>query len=396
MPKSCEYFQTGACTSCLHLPKTGEFDLITYQRTILVKQTLLSDHFSNPATTKFTNSNLVLLPFVRSENVFGFRSKVKFSFRKTGNVVQLGYYGENQIFHELESCLAHESKLQSCALQIKTAISEHQVSIYDLETRSGELKSLILVLGAEGKIGVKFIFRSPALKSKLKKIAVELVKANSAIEYVVMNIQPEHSSILEGDQELPIHGVSFLKMNYGAFDLMLSSKSFSQVNTSVATALYASAKAIVKGIQAKHVLDLFCGAGGFLFSCASEIQSGIGIEISSLAVKVANNFASESRQLKLKFQNHDLLKMISLDQFTQKWRGDVSALIVNPPRRGLGKQLASSINSSEFQNVIYSSCNLETLLIDLQSMTNFKIKSVQGFDMFPWTDHMEILVHLQR
>lgn len=69
-------------------------------------------------------------------------------------------------------------------------------------------------------------------------------------------------------------------------------------------------------------------------------------------------------------------------------------VIVNPPRRGIGKPLAEFINQLGSPYLIYSSCNAETMAKDFASLSHYELKKVQLFDMFPHTAHYEVLTFL--
>ena len=71
-------------------------------------------------------------------------------------------------------------------------------------------------------------------------------------------------------------------------------------------------------------------------------------------------------------------------------------LVVNPPRRGIGEQLATRIEASGVERVLYSSCNPRTLTADLAPLPSMRVVRARLFDMFPHTDHAEVLVELVR
>jgi 23S rRNA (uracil747-C5)-methyltransferase len=71
-------------------------------------------------------------------------------------------------------------------------------------------------------------------------------------------------------------------------------------------------------------------------------------------------------------------------------------VIVNPPRRGIGSDLAGGLESSGVPHVLYSSCNVDSLARDLAAMPSLRPVSAQLLDMFPHTGHHEVLVHLAR
>ncbi len=71
-------------------------------------------------------------------------------------------------------------------------------------------------------------------------------------------------------------------------------------------------------------------------------------------------------------------------------------VIVNPPRRGIGKELAKFLNEMQPHFILYSSCNAISMGKDLQHLTNYKLTQIQLFDMFPHTAHYEALILLKR
>ena len=76
--------------------------------------------------------------------------------------------------------------------------------------------------------------------------------------------------------------------------------------------------------------------------------------------------------------------------------GGPDLVIVNPPRRGIGPALAGRLESSGVRDVIYSSCNADSLARDLAGMPSLRPVSARLLDMFPHTNHHEVLLHLTR
>ena len=65
-------------------------------------------------------------------------------------------------------------------------------------------------------------------------------------------------------------------------------------------------------------------------------------------------------------------------------------IILDPPRSGCDKEGLSAILNLA-KNIIYVSCNPQTLKRDAKYLieNNFKLKSIQGVDLFPHTHHIE-------
>ena len=71
-------------------------------------------------------------------------------------------------------------------------------------------------------------------------------------------------------------------------------------------------------------------------------------------------------------------------------------VIVNPPRRGIGKELCGWLESSDVRHVVYSSCNAQSLARDLAALPSFTARRARVLDMFPQTTHYEVMVLLER
>ena len=66
-----------------------------------------------------------------------------------------------------------------------------------------------------------------------------------------------------------------------------------------------------------------------------------------------------------------------------------SHVLVDPPRSGLDDKTIEIIKN--FKNIIYISCNPETYIDNIKSITSHNVKHVELFDQFPNTDHLEII-----
>ena len=97
--------------------------------------------------------------------------------------------------------------------------------------------------------------------------------------------------------------------------------------------------------------------------------------------------SEEMTQALNKSRRFTRLKEIDLDSY------NFSTVLVDPPRAGLDSDTITLI--SEIKNIIYISCNPETLARDLESLTrSHNIEESAIFDQFPHTHHIESGVFL--
>ena len=76
-------------------------------------------------------------------------------------------------------------------------------------------------------------------------------------------------------------------------------------------------------------------------------------------------------------------------------RRDFGALLVDPPRAGLDATTLSLAQS--FPHVLSIACNPDALRMNVEGLRHtHEIKTMVALDMFPYTGHMELLVHMER
>jgi len=74
-------------------------------------------------------------------------------------------------------------------------------------------------------------------------------------------------------------------------------------------------------------------------------------------------------------------------------------VLVDPPRRGLDETLRVALADSPPTRLVYLACGLESLasdLIVLQRGGGLVLRGLEVFDFFPFTQHVETLVWLDR
>ena len=321
-------------------------------------------------------------------NPFNSRAKAKLQVGGTVLNPEIGLdkkVGKKFAISPLLDCPLHISGINFILKNILNLITKYSLTPYSINSRSGELKGIVILKTNTG-ILVRFIARSTLLKNAFNQAAAELILLAPEVKAVSLNLQPIPHQIVEGDEEHLLLGDSFLRQDYADFFIHLPPLSFVQVTPEIADALYKTACLWLSGKSDRKVLDLFCGAGGFLMSVAPLCKEGKGIELREDSVRCANQAASLQGFKQISFSQGDLNSLSIIDHF--------DTVIVNPPRRGLGKELIQLLKQIKPKQILYSSCNPETLIADI-GMLGYSPKKFKAFDMFPLTEHLEVLALLE-
>lgn len=152
------------------------------------------------------------------------------------------------------------------------------------------------------------------------------------------------------------------------------------------------------------LLELYCGNGNFTLPLAANFNRVMATEIAKASVQAAlHNIADNGIdniaiarmssedfvQALDKVRPFRRLKEIDLDDY------HFSTVFVDPPRAGLDADTVRMIQ--RFDNIIYISCNPETLIDNLAILSQTHSIAAQAvFDQFPYTPHLEAGVILSK
>lgn len=384
---TCEHFNQQRCTSCQWL--LTEYNVQLADKMAELKR-LISPYL-------LQNQTEVLSP-VASEQTH-FRNKAKMVVSGSVERPVLGLLKDQQDAQsgvDLTDCPLYPTEFATLFPVLKDFIGRAGLVPYNIAKKKGELKYILLTQSQYNQaVSLRFVLRSTQKQPLIERELPKLLEKLPPKSIVSLNIQPQHAAILEGETEIFLTPERVIEENFNGIPLFIRPQGFFQTNPKVASELYKTAQMWVKTLPIQQCWDLFCGVGGFGLHCAKVLQetnpevSLTGIEISASAIASATQSAE-----KLGLKN---ITFASLDsaQFALNEKGRVPDLvIVNPPRRGIGKALAEYLNQLGSPYVIYSSCNAKTMAEDFVSFDNYALAKVQLFDMFPHTAHYEVLTLL--
>jgi 23S rRNA (uracil747-C5)-methyltransferase len=371
----CSSFDAGRCRSCTLLPVPYDEQLAAKQQRV---RELLAGH-----------PGLQWLPPVASAPQ-GFRSKAKMVVTGTPARPALGILDERGRGVDLRDCPLHTPGIQAALPVLAAFVTRAGLVPYDVPRRRGELKHVLVTESAAGELMVRFVLRSAPPIAAVRRHLGWLQQQLPGLAVASVNLQPEHKAVLEGEQEVLLTERRALTMRTGAADLRVRPRSFVQTNTPVAGALYAQVAQWVAEVDPASVWDLYCGVGGFALHVAAPGRAVTGVEASAEAVASARSSARAAGLTDVAFTAQDATA------FALAAPAPPALVVVNPPRRGIGAELAGWLQDSGVRSVVYSSCNPTTLAKDLAAMPGLRPVRARLLDMFPHTDHVEVVTLLQR
>ena len=179
---------------------------------------------------------------------------------------------------------------------------------------------------------------------------------------------------------------------------------FTQPNPTVNVKMIEWAIKQAKTVGHGDFLEAYCGLGNFTLPLSHYFDKVLATEISKNSINAA------LENCKLNEITNITFARLSSEEMTEALNGvreftrlkeidlksyDFSTVLVDPPRAGLDEASIGLI--SKIENIIYISCNPETLVRDVKILTQtHKVMNAALYDQFPHTSHIESSVFLKK
>ena len=160
---------------------------------------------------------------------------------------------------------------------------------------------------------------------------------------------------------------------------------FSQVNTKQNDIMIANLMSWARELSFDHVWDLYCGSGNLTLPLWEHFpDAGVtGVELSAESIRQAQKKSSD-----IEWFAQDVAKFLKSQKPLEKL-----LVVLDPPRVGADDEVVKQLGRLKPEFVLYVSCNPMTFFRDASRLRNFgfELDRVQGFDMFPQTEHVELM-----
>ncbi len=219
------------------------------------------------------------------------------------------------------------------------------------------------------------------IRTSKEEIMVKLDSKLSYYDYNDLINKFKIDSLYLNDKLL--YGKEYIIETINNYSFSIYPESFFQINRENMIIMYDTIKEYAG--NGNNLLDLYCGTGTIGIYLNKNYNTVTGIEINESSIENAN--------INKKLNNLDNINFILGDASIAS-KKEYDTIIIDPPRVGVSKKVINYLNTSNSNNIIYVSCNPNTLKRDLELLTNYKIDKITLINMFNKTKHIECVVKL--
>lgn len=333
---------------------------------------------------------------ISSDKQQGYRNKGHFQIqRDKDGKVKFGFFEEgSHNFTVSKGSLLYSGKLNKVLEKLTVILSNEgkDISIYHRRTGQGSLKNIML--RESKKTGeIMMVFVTSDVKKISKKIISKITQEIPEVTSIYQNLNPGRNHEVLGNRNIHLKGKETITDSIGELNFELYPGTFFQVNNKQTEKLYKKVLEYLDPDKDDVVIDAFAGIGTIGSYISKNVKKVVAIDEYE-GIKKEGKVSAQLNEI----SNLDFVKG-KVEDILPRLNYNPNAIILDPPRGGVKKEVLDEIIAKNIPKIVYVSCNPGTLGRDLKILVeegNYKIEKLTGVDMFSMTSHVECIALIQR
>ncbi|MEF2932473.1 MAG: 23S rRNA (uracil(1939)-C(5))-methyltransferase RlmD [Clostridia bacterium] len=364
---------------------------MTYENTLKLKRQVVQN-----LVNKGLKKKVEVLETIGMENPYNYRNKAQYPVGlNSEGQPEVGVFAQRtHTIIPIQTCLIQTEISQKIAKTILNFVKEKNIQVYNEENQKGLLRHIVIKVGKYTNQVMCILVVNDSKFNQEQELVKLLCEKYPEIKAIVKNINNKNTNVILGKENINLYGNGYIEDKLGEYIFKISPMSFYQVNPVQAEILYTTAIDQANLDRNDILFDLYCGIGTIGIFASKYVNKVYGIEIVPQAIEDAKENAKINDVKNIEFICGDV--EVAFDELINKEKIVPSAIIVDPPRKGLDNKTVENIAKIKPAKLVYISCNPATMVRDLTKLENiYNIKAIQPVDMFPWTNGVESITILE-
>jgi 23S rRNA (uracil1939-C5)-methyltransferase len=318
-----------------------------------------------------------------------YRNKMSLVVDPRGTVPSLGFYRQRS--HDvvpITGCPIVSPKLDADLASLNGLRTDAAVV-----TMLRDARHLVARASSDGTSVLTITTGRPS--ESAQRAAPVLMREVADLAGVTNSFDLSSENAILGRRHRTLGGLAEIEEGIGDVRYRVSTGSFFQVNVEMVGRIFACLEAWLEGTR--HIVDLYSGVGTFALFFAKSGRRVHGIEENAHAVEEATaNAKINGLEHSARFTTGRVEELASAGRL-RATLSDADALFLDPPRKGSDEVTLGVVADARIPSLWYLSCDPATLARDSKFLVakGYRLVTLQPFDMFPQTGHVETLVRLE-
>ncbi len=318
-----------------------------------------------------------------------YRNKGSFPFGFVDGAVAFGFYAErSHRLIPLFDCPIEDVRVTTIVRTVAEWANRNHIRVYDETTGKGTLRACVVRVASTGERMAAVVTKGdlPAKDSLIRMLNVDSLYHNR---------NDRQTNVIFGETFTLLSGREQITEQQNGIRFFVSPQSFLQINPVQTRVLYDTVIRFLDPKPDETIADVYCGIGSISLAIAKHAGKVIGIECVPEAIEDAKKNAALNG-----VDNAEFLCGLAEDVLPSLVKNGMrpDAIVIDPPRKGCEEPVLSAIAESGVRRLVYVSCNPATLARDVKILSTygFNVRFAQPVDMFPHTQHVEVVTLITR
>ncbi len=367
-----------------------QIQFIDYDYQLEIKSEIVKDVLHS-----IGNIDIEVPKVIPSPDIKNYRHKIQYPISQTKNSKRIlaGYYKPST--HDIVN-------IKYCPIQpeicdkiidfIRNKAQELKISGYNEKEHTGILRHVVIRHSAENQNCLVTLVLNGDLTKNIGILAQKLYDSFEQVVGVCVNINTKRTNVILGNKTQCVCGKNYIEENMCGNTFHIGAETFFQVNPKSAQNIFNYIKDFINANYHKPaILDAYAGISAIGICLSDVAKKVVSIEENLKSVELAKDTAEMNNISNIDIYGGDA------EDFFKKQKQKFDIVILDPPRKGCTPDSLSYAMELCKGHIIYVSCNPATLARDLKILKDngCTIKSVQPFDMFCHTYHIENVVIIE-
>jgi tRNA/tmRNA/rRNA uracil-C5-methylase (TrmA/RlmC/RlmD family) len=325
----------------------------------------------------------------------GFRHRARLAVRGRVTSPKVGIFetGSHRVV-AIPRCLVHHPLVNEVAREVRRAVVESRTSAYSDAAHYGIVRYVQIVVERRTTTAQVVVITNSETPAPVEALLGALrARLGERLHALFWNGNPARANRILGPIWSHITGPEAIEESMGGARVFYPPGAFGQNHTALAARLVDLVHEWVP--DGARVLELYAGVGPIGLGLTTRVESVTFNEISGdslrgLDMGVAALDPSVQGRVKIVRGAAALASSVVASS---------DVVVADPPRKGLDAEIKNALVAAPPRLFVYVACGLPSFLDDaaqLLASEKFRLAELAVFDMFPYTNHVEVAARFDR
>jgi 23S rRNA (uracil1939-C5)-methyltransferase len=326
------------------------------------------------------------------------RQRARLAVRGRAHSPKIGLFapGTHDVV-DIPRCGIHHPLINRVAGALKQALRDTQTSPYRERHHAGLVRYLQVVVERPSQRAQVVVVCNSREPESFAPVAERLQSLlGDSLHSLFWNGQPERSNTILGPHWRRLLGEEAVCEEIAGAHIVFPPGAFGQANLDLCDQLVAQIGTWLA--DSREVADIYSGCGALglpRLAAGARVHFNERGEDSLRGLRASLALRSPEEQGRARVHAGDADDLRDLARAL----GDCDAVILDPPRRGIGPGLLGRLSEEPPERLVYVSCGLPAFLKQARTLIEggrLRMTQLEVFALFPHTEHVETLALFER